>query len=95
MVVESTYGDREHQDSEGIDQTLADIINATEDAGGNLVIPSFALERTQDLLYRMKKLLDQNRIPHLLVFLDSPMAIKITDVFQDNPDLLDEGGKSF
>lgn len=90
ILVESTYGDRLHEDQKGIEATLAEIINSTRKRGGNIVIPSFAFERAQEILYYLNELLLQNRIPHLMVFLDSPMATSITEVFEHYPDLLDE-----
>lgn len=89
VLVESTYGDRIHADVADIPGELARIINETHKAGGNVVIPSFALERTQELLYHLNNLLKANRIPHLLAFVDSPMAVKITEVFKKHPDLYD------
>jgi len=89
LVVESTYGDRVHEDVADIGERLADIINATHRAGGNIIVPSFALERSQEMLYYMNQLLLENRIPHLMVFLDSPMAINITDVFKRHSELYD------
>jgi metallo-beta-lactamase family protein len=90
ILVESTYGDRLHEDQKGIETTLAEIINSTRKRGGNIVIPSFAFERAQEVLYYLNELLLENRIPHLLVFLDSPMATSVTEVFERYPDLLDE-----
>jgi len=90
IVVESTYGDRVHPPTSSIEDNLAKIINATWKAGGNLVVPSFALERTQEMLYYMYKLLKQKRIPHVMVFLDSPMAIRMTEVFKNHPEYYDE-----
>ena len=90
ILVESTYGDRLHEDQKGIETTLAEIINSTRKRGGNIVIPSFAFERAQEILYYLNELLIKDRMPHLLVFLDSPMATSITEVFEHYPDLLDE-----
>jgi len=89
VLVESTYGDRLHGDTEEISGSLAEIVNSTCEAGGNVVIPSFAFERAQEVLYHLNQLLISNRIPHLLVFLDSPMAINITEVFAAHPELYD------
>lgn len=90
ILVESTYGDRVHEAVADINDNLAEIINSTHKAGGNIVVPSFALERSQEVLYYMNQLLIENRIPHLIVFLDSPMAIRITEVFKRHPELFDE-----
>lgn len=90
VVMESTYGDRTHAPKEDIPGQLEEIINDTHKRGGNLVIPSFAVERTQDLFYHFTELLAAKRIPSTLVFLDSPMAIRVTDVFKKHPELMDD-----
>jgi len=90
MLVESTYGERVHQDPAEVGNILAEIINSTQKAGGNIVVPSFALGRAQEILYYMNELLLEDHIPHLMVFLDSPMAISITEVFKRHVDLFDE-----
>jgi len=90
VLVESTYGDKVHpSEAEAVDQ-LAAAVNATYQAGGNVVIPTFALERSQDILYHLNTLVRASRIPHLLTFLDSPMAISVNEVFQKHPELYDE-----
>ncbi len=89
VLVESTYGDRLHEDSETIENQLADAINSTVKGRGNILVPSFALERSQEVLYYLNTLLMERRIPRLLVFLDSPMAVGITDVFNKHPELYD------
>jgi metallo-beta-lactamase family protein len=78
-----------HPDQEGMAQALVDVVNSTREAGGNLVIPAFAIERTQELLYYFDQLLLADRIPHLVVFVDSPMAADVTDVFKHHPELFD------
>ena len=90
VFMESTYGDRRHEDSAAVAGALAEVVNATHRAGGNLLIPSFALERTQEVLYHLSALLHEDRIPHLRVFVDSPMAVSVTEVFEDHPELFDE-----
>lgn len=89
VLIESTYGDRTHGEVKDIPGELARIINETNKAGGNIVIPSFAVERTQELLYHLNALQRENRIPHLFTFVDSPMAIKVTDIFKKHPELFD------
>lgn len=79
LVVESTYGDRLHDKSSTLDH-LADIINKTVARGGSIIIPAFAVGRTQDLLYFIYLLKKDNRIPDLPVFLDSPMAQDVSDL---------------
>ena len=90
ILVESTYGDRLHQDQGKIDDLLSEVINSSERAGGNIIIPSFAIERSQEILYHLNSLLMENRIPHLMVFMDSPMAIRVSEVFEHHPELFDQ-----
>jgi metallo-beta-lactamase family protein len=89
VLIESTYGDRVHEAQEDTKKQIADVINSTR-PGGNIVIPSFALERSQELLYYINELMLENTIPHLKVFLDSPMASRITKVFQNHRELFDD-----
>ena len=88
IVMESTYGGLSHETEEEAAAKLARIINDTIKAGGNIVIPSFALERAQNVLYYLNRFLVERQIPKLLVFLDSPMAIDITSVFSHHPEFL-------
>lgn len=90
VLIESTYGDREHQEPEDTKKMFAEVINSTKQRGGNVIIPSFALERSQEVLYYINELLLEDAIPHLMVFLDSPMASNITKVFQKHRELFDK-----
>lgn len=90
IICESTYGDREHGLSKDIPGELADIVNGAVRSRGNIVIPSFAIERTQDLLYYLAQLIKANTIPRLRIFVDSPMAVRVTDVFRKHPQLFDQ-----
>jgi len=90
VVMESTYGDREHEQAGDIETQLADAINTTFARGGNVVIPTFAVERSQELMYSISLLVRADRIPDCRVFLDSPMAVDVTDVFRQFPDYLDK-----
>ena len=90
VIMESTYGDRLLERPEGAANQLADVISATAKRGGNVVIPSFALERSQELLYYLNEFRLEGRIPHLKVFVDSPMAVEVTGVFERHPELFDE-----
>jgi metallo-beta-lactamase family protein len=89
ILLESTYGSRKHKPNEEIPDRLADVINSTRKRGGNLIVPSFAIERTQELLYHLHELLAADRIPHLNVFVDSPMAVRVTEVFRRHSELFD------
>jgi metallo-beta-lactamase family protein len=92
LVMEATYGDREHPPVEEVEGSLAAVINETVKRGGNVVIPAFALERTQELLFFLKRLLAAGKIPKLTVYVDSPMAIELTSIFTRHSELL--GGEA-
>lgn len=81
VVMESTYGNEHHDPQEKRQAYLEDVIKETIQSGGVLMIPAFALERTQDLLYHLNELFAEGRIPRVPVFLDSPLAIKLTAVY--------------
>jgi len=82
VVMESTYGDRNHDNSQDIDDKLCKIVNDTIKAGGNVLIPTFVIERAQELLYHLSRLAHEKKIPYVVTFLDSPMAVEITKVFE-------------
>lgn len=86
VIMESTYGDRTHNTPKDYEQSLADIINETFGKGGNLVIPSFAVGRTQELLYFIKRIKERGLVcdKDFKVWIDSPLAIEATRVFQEN-----------
>ncbi len=86
LVLESTYGDRLHESQTAALDTLADIVNETAGRGGKIVIPAFAIERTQELVYYFHVLVDAKRIPEIPIFVDSPMAINATSIFQIHPE---------
>jgi len=90
VIIESTYGDRVHKGPKDTKEMIGEVINSTKKAGGNIIVPSFALERAQEVLYYINELLLEDAIPHLMVFLDSPMATSITKVFQRHSELFDE-----
>jgi metallo-beta-lactamase family protein len=80
LLCESTYGDREHP-SDSPEDALAEVINRVAKRGGQIVIPAFAVGRTQTIMYILRKLEDANRIPRLPVYVDSPMAISVTGLY--------------
>jgi len=89
VLTESTYAERSLPRHEFLLKEFVDIINSTVKAGGNLVIPSFALERAQDILYYLSQALDYKMIQPIDVYLDSPLAIDITDIFRRHSELFD------
>jgi len=96
VIVESTYGNKLHGPSEYDDQKLISIINNTFKKGGNVVIPSFAIERAQDIIYELNKYYDEyikteNRdFLNVSVYIDSPLTVSATEIFLRNPDCFDK-----
>ncbi|PJE59979.1 MAG: MBL fold hydrolase [Candidatus Portnoybacteria bacterium CG10_big_fil_rev_8_21_14_0_10_44_7] len=91
VLVESTYGDRLHLHEEtSAKDLLEDVIEETVSRGGALMIPSFAMERTQQLLYQLNDLIENGRIPKVPVYIDSPLAIKITEMYKKYENYFDQ-----
>ena len=81
LVMESVYGDRAHPPREDRDTLLKDRLKAAIERGGAILIPAFSIERTQLMLYELSNFFETGDLPKVPVFLDSPLAIKVTDVF--------------
>ncbi len=81
MIMESTYGDRNHEERSERKEKLVQVIRDNYDRKGTLIIPTFSLERAQELLYEMNSLVEDKIIPEMPVFLDSPLSIKLTDIY--------------
>jgi metallo-beta-lactamase family protein len=90
LLTESTYGDRLHGPIEETDGALADAVGRAIARGGKVVIPSFALERAQEVIYALKRLRAARRVPAVPVYVDSPLTVKLTDVFKLHPDCYDK-----
>ncbi|MCA9418278.1 MAG: MBL fold metallo-hydrolase, partial [Candidatus Omnitrophica bacterium] len=90
VMMESTYGNREHDPIETLDDELAEIVNETYKKKGKLIVPSFALERAQEFVFALKRLEIKKRIPHLPVYVDSPLTVNITEVFRLHADSFDD-----
>ncbi|MCD6490094.1 MAG: MBL fold metallo-hydrolase [Thermodesulfobacterium sp.] len=90
LCIETTYADRNHKSFEESKQELLQAILETFERGGNVLIPTFALERAQEILYVLREFYEEGKLPRCQVFLDSPLAIKATRIFMDNPEFYDE-----
>lgn len=82
VLIESTYGNRIHENLDIRKDMLENTIEETVEAGGTLLIPAFAMERTQDILFELNELVENGRIPKIPIFVDSPLAIKLTSVYK-------------
>ncbi|WP_319558959.1 MBL fold metallo-hydrolase [Marispirochaeta sp.] len=90
LIMESTYGDRLHGNTTDAMEKLAEIVSSTAAKNGKIVIPAFAVERTQEIIYYLHLLTDQARIPEIPIFVDSPMATNATSIFRVHPECYDE-----
>ncbi len=90
LLLESTYGDREHRSMEDTLQEFEDVIEAASENGGNILIPSFAVGRTQEIIYRLGELYQDGKLRHQAIYLDSPMAIAVTEIYHRYQDVYNE-----
>lgn len=90
LIIESTYGDKFHESVVEAQDKMAEIINATASKGGKLIIPAFALGRTQEIMYELHQLFKKKMIPPIQVFLDSPLAVNVSEVFKRHRECFDE-----
>jgi metallo-beta-lactamase family protein len=90
VVVESTYGGREHEPGDEAIRILAEIVRTVDDAGGVLLIPAFAIGRTQEIVWQLDRMIERGEIPELPLYLDSPMASRASDVYRHHPEFYDQ-----
>ena len=95
LIMESTYGNSLHPPYADAEEDLARIINETAGRGGSLLIPAFAVGRTQQIVYSLHKLLNEQKIPSLPVYVDSPLATRVTDIFRLHPEAYDTETRNF
>jgi metallo-beta-lactamase family protein len=91
VVLESTYGDRDHPPAIDMRERLGAIVRETAARGGRIVIPAFAVGRTQEIVYDLHALIRANAIPSIPIYIDSPLAIDATGIFAMHPDAFDHG----
>ena len=95
LLMESTYGDRDHEDTGNLLKKLERIVNRVAPRGGKVVIPAFAVGRTQLILFLLHQLRTDDRIPDVPIFVDSPMATRATEVFRKHEHLFDDDAHDF
>ncbi|MEO0020173.1 MAG: MBL fold metallo-hydrolase [candidate division WOR-3 bacterium] len=93
LIMEATYGNRLHGDYEGVKKRLATILNRVFARGGRIIIPAFAVERAQEIVYNLKILTQEQAIPDIPIFVDSPLASKVTEVYRNSSTYFDEEAK--
>ncbi|HYL36170.1 MAG TPA: MBL fold metallo-hydrolase [Bryobacteraceae bacterium] len=95
LILESTYGDRVHEPIHAVSERLADIVNRTYQRGGKMIVPAFAVGRTQQLVLLLHELINAKKIPPFPIFVDSPLAVNVTEVFRKHPELFDDEAREF
>jgi len=95
LLMESTYGDKDHRDADTAYFEFRDVVKRTVARGGKVVVPAFAVGRTQELVYSLNRMISAGNIPRIPVFVDSPLAINATEIFQKYPEFFDDETHEF
>jgi metallo-beta-lactamase family protein len=95
LLMECTYGDKPHEDPQMAFQELRDVVSHTVALGGKVIIPAFAVGRTQELVYCLHQMIDRGDVPSIPVFVDSPLAVNASDIFRAHPEVFDQETKDF
>jgi metallo-beta-lactamase family protein len=95
LIMECTYGDKPHRDPEAAYDELRDVVVRTVKRGGKVIIPAFAVGRTQELAYNFHKMIDAGELPRIPVFVDSPLAVNASDIFKAHEECFDEETRQF
>jgi metallo-beta-lactamase family protein len=95
LIMESTYGDKLHNDPEIAFVEFRSVVKKTVERGGKLIVPAFAVGRTQELVYDLNRMMHNGDVPRVPVFVDSPLAVNATQVFKNHPECFDEETRQF
>jgi metallo-beta-lactamase family protein len=95
LIMECTYGDKLHDDPQAAYDELRKVVSRTAQRGGKIIIPAFAVGRTQELVFSLHQMMEAGEIPHLPVYVDSPLAVKASDIFRAHPECFDEETHTF
>ena len=95
LISESTYGGRIHESREGMKDRFLNVIKRTAERGGKVIIPAFSVGRTQEMVYQLFELFDEGRLPAVPVYVDSPLAVNVTDVFREHEECFDAETMSY
>jgi len=90
LITESTYGNRLHDPIEDMKSTLRQVISSTTERGGKVIVPSFSLGRTQELVYFLHELFNEGKLPEIPIYVDSPLSVNVTEVFRLHPECFDD-----
>ena len=95
LIMESTYGDKNHRDPEEAYVEFRDVVRRTIKKGGKIIVPCFAVGRTQELVYDLNRMITDREIPEIPVYVDSPLAVNATSIFRKYPELFDNETHDF
>jgi len=95
LLMECTYGDKPHRSPQEAFDELREVVTRTVERGGKVIIPAFAVGRTQELVYDLHQMIDSGDIPRVPVFVDSPLAVNASDIFRAHPEVFDQETKDF
>jgi metallo-beta-lactamase family protein len=95
LIMESTYGDKPHRDPDAAYLELRDVVDQTLQRGGKVIIPAFAVGRTQELVYYLNQMMESRDVPRAPVFVDSPLAVNTSDIFRKHPEVFDAETREF
>jgi metallo-beta-lactamase family protein len=95
LIMECTYGDRDHGSALGVYDDLREVLQRTIQRGGRVIIPAFAVGRTQEIVYFIHQMIERNEIPQIPVYVDSPLASEASKVFIEHPEYLDDEARNF
>jgi metallo-beta-lactamase family protein len=95
LIMECTYGDKPHRDPELAYEELRQVAGRTLNRGGKVIIPAFAVGRTQEIVYALHQMFENRQLPSVPVYVDSPLAVNVTDIFKLHPECFDEQTKEF
>lgn len=90
LIIESTYGNRLHEDTQGIMEIMERLLNRAHQRRGKIIVPSFAVGRTQEIVIVLKELFESGRVAPMPVYVDSPLAVNVTEVFREHPECFDK-----
>ena len=95
MIMESTYGDKTHSDPQNAFIEFRGVVKRTIERGGKVIVPAFAVGRTQELVYNLNEMMQDHDVPRVPVYVDSPLAVNATQVFRNHPECFDEETRQF
>jgi metallo-beta-lactamase family protein len=95
LLMESTYGDKPHRDPDAAFVEFRDVVDRTVRRGGKVIVPAFAVGRTQELVYCLNQMMESGDVPKVPVFVDSPLAVNASDIFRKHPEVFDEETREF